>query len=179
MKANPTSARKYIFKLTRYGVRRKNHKNYHHTCVGKKCHAIFKSLREWNEHHHLHHPKLTYTCRTCGKICPTPSSFRDHKYYHGVKKFECRRCYKKFMNASQLNLHKHFHRRDRLYKCFATKCKRSYKWPQDLLRHIKVHLSTVYSCTQCPYSNKQKHLLQQHIKVHTDDLPFQCHGCAS
>ena len=66
VKANPTSARKYIFKLTRYGVRRKIHKNYHHTCMGKKCHAVFKSLREWNEHHHHHHPKLTYTCRICG-----------------------------------------------------------------------------------------------------------------
>ena len=44
IKANPTAARKYIFKLTRYGVRHKNHKNYHHTCVGKKCHAVFKSL---------------------------------------------------------------------------------------------------------------------------------------
>ena len=44
VKANLTSARKYIFKLTRYGVRHKNHKNYHHTCVGKKCHTVFKSL---------------------------------------------------------------------------------------------------------------------------------------
>ena len=153
--------------------------NYHHICMGKKCHAVFKSLREWNEHHHRRHPKLTYTCRICGKICLMPSSFRDHKYYHGVKKFECSRCRKKFMNASQLNLHKHFHHRDRLYKCFASKCKCSYKWPQDLLRHIKVHLSTVYSCTQCPYSNKQKRLMLQHINVHTDDLPVQCRGCAS
>ena len=151
VKANPTAARKYIFKLTRYGVRCKNHKNYHHTCVGKKCSAIFKSLREWNDHHHRCHPRLTYTCRICGKVY----QFQDHKYYHGVKKFECGRCHKRFMNASQLNLHKHFHHRDRLYKCFASKCKRSYKWPQDLLRHIKVHLSTVYSCTQCLYSNKQ------------------------
>ena len=44
VKANPTSARKYTFKLTRYGVRCKNHKNYHHTCVGKKFQTIFKSL---------------------------------------------------------------------------------------------------------------------------------------
>ena len=44
VKANPTAARKYIFKLKRYGVRHKNHKNYHHTCMGKKCHAVLKSL---------------------------------------------------------------------------------------------------------------------------------------
>ena len=179
VKANPTAARKYIFKLKRYGVRHKNHKNYHHTCMGKKCHAIFKSLQEWNEHHRHHHPRLTYMCRICSKICLMPSSFRDHKYYHGVKKFECGQCRKLFMNASQLNIHKHFHRRDRLYKCFASKCKGSYKWPQDLLRHIKVHLSTVYRCMQFPYSNKQKLLLLQHINIHTDDLPFQCCGCAS
>ena len=94
VKANPTAARKYIFKLTRYGVRCKNHKNYHHTYVGKKCHAVFKSLREWNEHHHRHHLRLTYKCRICGKICLMPSSFRDDKYYHGVKKFECGLCHK-------------------------------------------------------------------------------------
>ena len=147
--------------------------------MGKKCHTVFKSLQEWNEHHHHCHPRLTYMCRICGKICLMPSSFRDHKYYHGVKKFECGQCRKLFMNASHFNLHKHFHHRDRLYKCFASKCKCSYKWLQDLLRHIKVHLSTVYSCTQCLYSNKQKCLLLQHINIHTDDLPFQCHGCAS
>ena len=28
-----------------------------------------------------------------------------------------------------------------------------------VMRHIKVHLSTVYSCPQCPYSNEQKCLL--------------------
>ena len=94
IKANPSAARKYIFKLTRYGVRRKNHKNYHHTCVAKKCNAIFKSLQEWNDHHCHCHPRLTYTCRICGKVSITPSSFRDHKYYHRVKKFECSRCHK-------------------------------------------------------------------------------------
>ena len=88
IKANPIAGRKYIFKLTRYGVRCKNHKNYHHTCVAKKCNAVFKSLREWNDHHHCCHPSLTYTCRICGNICITPSSFRGHKYYHSVKKFE-------------------------------------------------------------------------------------------
>ena len=112
VKANPTAARKYIFKLKRYGVRRKNHKNYHYTCMGKKCYTVFKSLQEWNEHHHHCHPRLTYMCRICGKICLMPSSFRDHKYYHGVKKFECGQCRKLFMNASHFNLHKHFHHRD-------------------------------------------------------------------
>ena len=86
--------------------------------------------------------------------------------------FECGQCRKRFMNASQLNLHKHFHCRDRLHKHFASKCNHCYKWPQYLLRHIKIHLSTVYSCTQCPYSNKQKRLLQQHINIHTIYLSY-------
>ena len=142
-------------------MKHKTHKNYHHRCVGKKCQATFKSLREWNDQHHLRHPKLTYS------------------YYHGTKMFECGQCRKQFMNASQLNLHKHFHCMDRLHKRFASKCNHCYKWPEDLLRHIKIHLSTVYSCTQCSYSNKQKRLLQQHINIHTDNLPFLCQGCTS
>ena len=79
---------------------------------------------------------------------------------------------KSFLNSSQLNLHKHFYHHDWLYRCFSSKCNRAYKWPQDLLCHIKVHLPTVHRCTKCDYSTKVKHL-----NVHTDDLPFQCRGC--
>ena len=143
----------------------------------KKCRAVFTSIKAWNEHHLLRHSKLTYLCNKCGKTCYTPTSYRDHKYYHGNKNFQCGHFMKSFLNSSQLNLHKHFHRRYQLYSCFSSKCNRAYKWPQDLLRHIKVHLPTVYKCTKCDYSTKAKRLLSQHINVHTDDLPFQCRGC--
>ena len=174
MKPNPAAAKHYIFKLTRYGIKRKRCRKYHYSCVLKDCAAHFKNVKEWNEHHQLRHPHKTYSCYTCSKVCDTPVSFKDHTYFHGVKKFICGRCNKRFINNSQLNLHKHIHRRDQLYKCFAPKCTHNYKWPQDVLRHIKVHLSTVYKCTQCSYSNKEKRLLQQHINIHTDDLPYRC-----
>ena len=138
---------------------------------------MFKSVKEWNDHHLLRHSKITYQCRLCGKTCYTPISYRDHKYFHGDRTFQCGRCRKNFHNASQLNLHKHFHRRDRLYRCFASKCNHNYKWPQDLLRHIKVHLPTVHKCTKCDYSTKSKRLLHQHVNIHTDDMPFPCCGC--
>ena len=51
--ANPQSASRYIFKLQRFGLKRKISKNYRFSCVGKKCRAIFKSIKEWNEHHLL------------------------------------------------------------------------------------------------------------------------------
>ena len=154
--ANPQSARRYIFKLQRFGLKRKISKNYRFRCVGKKCRAIFKSVKEWNDHHLFQHSKITYQCQLCGKTCYTPISYRDHKYFHGDRTFQCGQCRKNFHNASQLNLHKHFHQRDRLYCCFASKCNHNYKWPQDLLRHIKVHLSTVHKCTKCDYSTKSK-----------------------
>ena len=144
--------------------------------MGKKCRAIFKSIKEWNEHHLLTF-KISYQRWLCVKTCYTPISYRDHKYFHGDRTFQCGQCRKNFRNASQLNLHKHFHQRDRLYRCFASKCNHNYKWPQDLLRHIKVHLSMVNKCTKCDYSTKSKRLLQQHVNIHTDDMPFPCQGC--
>ena len=48
--ANPQSAKRYIFKLQRFGLRRKISKNYRFSCVGQKCRAIFKSVKEWNHH---------------------------------------------------------------------------------------------------------------------------------
>ena len=143
----------------------------------KKCTSPFKSVREWNEHHRLQHLDKTYKCMKCGKISPTPVSFRDHSYFYRVKKFTCNRCNKNFINISHLNLHWHIHCWHQLYSCFAPKCRRKYKWPQDLLWHIKVHLAKVYKCTQCEYSNKQKRLLSQHINIHTPDLKFACRGC--
>ena len=107
--ANPQFAKRYIFKLQRFGLKRKISKNYPFSCVGKKCRAIFKSVKEWNNHHLLRHSKITYQCQLCGKTCYTPISYRDHKYFHGDRTFQCGRCRKNFRNASQLNLHKHFH----------------------------------------------------------------------
>ena len=54
-----------------------------------------------------------------------------------------------------------------------------YKWPQDLLCHLKTHLLTRHSCPHCEYSNPKKRLLVQHIRVHSNYLPFACRQCGT
>ena len=51
MKPNPAAAKWYIFKLTRYGIKRKRFKKYHYSCALKDCDAHIKNVKEWNEHH--------------------------------------------------------------------------------------------------------------------------------
>ena len=84
-----------------------------------------------------------------------------------------------FPSVSRLNLHRHVHKRQCLYNCFSPNCKKEYKWPQDLLCHLKSHLPTSHKCSQCEYSNPEKRLLVQHIRVYSNDLPFACRHCGT
>ena len=84
---------------------------------------------------------------------------RSHELTHRDKPFSCSRCGKTFLHLSKLNLHRHLHRHQRLYSCFAPRCKRTYKWPQDLLRHIKKHLNIILKCKLCTYTTHENDFL--------------------
>ena len=109
IKPRQRQTQQFKFRLSQHRVRRKYRCNYKFMCKVKKHTGSFKNLREWNEHHRLRHPDKTCKCMKCGKISPTPITFRDHSYFHGVKKFTCNRCTKAFINISRLNLHRHIH----------------------------------------------------------------------
>ena len=141
---------------------------------------------------HLRHPKLpkmilreiltvmkmiTYTCEKCGHISTSPIQHRDHIYFHKETQFTCGRYYRSFPSVSQLNLHCHLHKRQRLYNCFSPNCKKGYKWPQDLLWHIKMHLPINHRCLDCDYNTPEKRLFVQHLRVHMDERPFACRKC--
>ena len=113
----------------------------------------------------------------CGKISTSPIQHHDHVYLHKETQITCGRCYSSFPNISCLNVHHHLHKRQRLYYCFSSNCKRSYKWPQDLLCHIKWHLPISHKCLECNYSMPEKRLFKQHVRVHTDELPYKCRKC--
>ena len=104
------AAQHYKFKLSRHGLRRKYWHKYHFSCKVRKCDSTFNSVKEWNAHHTLVHPCKSYMCNTCGKVCDTPVSYKDHIYFHRIKGYSCSRCNKSFINQSHLNLHKHIHR---------------------------------------------------------------------
>ena len=95
-------------------------------------------------------------------------------YTHWGKKFISGRCGQKFTFQSGLNLHRNLYRWVHPYECFATNCKRKYKWPQDLLKHIKCHLKIVLKCKACTYSTHERRLLRQHKNTHSTDKKYEC-----
>ena len=82
------------------------------------------------------------------------------------------RCNQGFLSPSRLTQHKHTHCRQCLYTCFAKDCSNSYKWPQDLLRHVGNHTAVVLKCKLCTYSNTECHLITQHQNLHSDVKKF-------
>ena len=136
-------------------------------------------MKEWNIHHLAKHKTVTYRCGECMKHLRTPTSMRSHELTHRDKPFSGSRCSKTFLHLSKLNLHRHLHRCQRLYSCFAPHCKQTYKWPQDLLHHIKKHLNIALKCRLCMYATYEKRLLRQHSNLHTNELPFMCRKCCN
>ena len=119
-----------------------------------------------NQHHILKHCTVKYRCRICLKWSSTQSQLRNHMYTHMDKKFSCGRCNKRFTFQSNLNLHRNLHWCTKLYECFAKDCSWKYKWPQDLMHHIKMHLEVKIKCVLCNYRTHEKRLLLQHKNVH-------------
>ena len=95
-------------------------------------------------------------------------------YTHMDKKFSCGRCNKKFTFQSNLNLHRNLHQCTKPYECFAKDCLQRYKWPQDLMHHIKMHLEVKIRCVLCNYRTHEKRLLLQNKNVHLQVKKFKC-----
>ena len=171
------TAAQYKLRIQTHHLKRKRKHKYYFKCAVPGCPHSFNSVKEWNIHHLAKHKTVTYRCGECTKHLQTPTSMRSHELTHGDKPFSCGRCGKTFLHLSKLNLHRHLHRRQRLYSCFALHCKRTYKWPQDLLCHIKKHLNITLKCQLCMYTTYEKRLLRQHSNLHTNELPFGCRKC--
>ena len=140
------TAAKFKFCIKTHHLKCKAKRKYYFKCAVPACESTFNSVKDWNVHHLFKHKTVTYKCMKCTKSLRTPSSMKDHELTHWNKPFTCGRYGKTFVHISKLNLHRHLHRRQKLYTCFAAKCMWSYKWPQDLLRHIKLHLKIVHEC---------------------------------
>ena len=156
------NASKFKFKLAKHGIRCKFKCKYSYKCQIAQCAKKFTNVKDWNLHHRKHHPDVNSTREKCNKVSSTPIQHCDHIYNHKEMQFSCGRCCKSFPSISHLNLHRHLHKRQWLYSCFAADCKWEYKWPQDLLQHLKVHLPERYKCAKCSYSNPERRLLVQH-----------------
>ena len=145
------------FNIQVRGIRhRRNH--YYVKCIVTGCNKTFNKILNWNLHHHLTH-KTKVKCRTCGRKFDPPSSHRVHQNIHAAPKFKCALCQKNFAFNSGLHQHINIHNKSRLHKCFHGSCKKAFKWPQDLARHIQCHINPKWECDKCNYVFKEKHLL--------------------
>ena len=166
----------YNFKLRMHGIRRHRVRNYTYRCKMVNCNRKFKNARDWNSHHRLRHGSL-FRCETCHKLFPSPSSFRDHKYMHRDNQYKCMQCNRSFPFISGVKNHKRAHLRQRLFKCFAGGCKRAFKHPQDLHRHIGLHIGKQFKCDKCDHYTYQARLLKRHQVVHKRVQKYGCGYC--
>ena len=175
-----TSGKTPKFTLSTYKLSCKKKRNYTFHCAVRGCRKSFNKVKDWNSHHLLHHRSVKYKCSECSKWISTPTGLKDHKYMHHEKCFRCGRCEKTFYFQSGLNLHRNLHRRKQAYECFTKNCKKCYKWPQDLMRHIKMHLDIKLKCVKCEYVTHEARLFKQHEVTHSKHKKFICRQrCAS
>ena len=126
--------------------------------------------------HLVKHKSVKYTCNECRKVFSTPSSHKDHQLFHKDSLYKCNCCDEHFVYPCGLNLHHNLHRRNRTYACWATDYDHKYKWLQDLLRHMKLHLKEkLYQCLICNYKTYEGRLYKRHVIVHTNKKPYKCH----
>ena len=166
----------YNFKLKTHGIQQHHVRNYTYRCKMANCNRKFKNARDWNSHHRLRHGSL-FQCETCHKSFPSPSSFRDHKYMHCDNQYKCMQCNCSFPFLSGVKNHKRAHLWQQLFKCFAGRCKHAFKHPQDLHRHIGLHIGKQFKCDKCDHSTYQAHLLQRHQVVHKSVQKYSCGIC--
>ena len=109
-----STASKYKFRLSQYGIKRRYKRKYTYKCQFEGCPKKFNNVGDWNKHHRSRHSSITYTCEKCGHISSSPIQHRDHIYLQKETQFTCGHCYKSFPSISRLNLHRHVHKRQHL-----------------------------------------------------------------
>ena len=115
----------------------------------------------------------------CKKTYHTPNTVRTHKNAHAALKHQCSTCLKCFNYAITYKQHKHVHLMLTQYKCFAGSCSQSYKWPQDLNRHVRIHVmgAKKHECLECGKSFQEECLLKHHATKHMNIFRYVCSKC--
>ena len=114
----------------------------------KLCSSMnsFLTIKLWITHRAAAHKNIVLTCEICKRTFQKPSARRAHKNSHAAHKHRCNTCAKSFAYHSALPQHQQVHSLGHRHKYFSGGCNKSYKWPWDLNRHIKVHLNKKHTC---------------------------------
>ena len=144
--------------------------------VQTNCNRSFNKVCDWNMHHRITH-KYKLKCELCRKKFASPSAHRVHRNYHAPHKYTCTLCDKTFAFQSGLKQHKTVHTRSKLHHCCSGTCTKAFKWPQDLVCHIKHHMQERWSCKNCDMTFAEKRLLKRHEHKHLDIYCYKCDKC--
>ena len=142
------------FKITLHGLTKRLPK-YYFKCYVSGCSSKFHSLKDWNTHHIVQH-KTLHSYLKCPRQFKKPSAFWAHQNYI---------------------IEYILHRRYLNVKCFASGCKKQYKWRQDLHHHVQKHLKRTYACEICGFITDEKRLLRQHKIKYKDVFNYRCKEC--
>ena len=146
-------------------------------CKEKGCNKHFSNVCDWNSHHRLQHRRVTFKCNLCHKVYNTPSSYKDNKYSHCPNQFKCHQCQLTFPFKSDVSNHRRAHMNQHLFKCFSGGCRKAYKHPQDLHRHIQTHMNITFTCNKCGHTTHQKRLLKCNEVIHQNVYKCTCAYC--
>ncbi|XP_062300139.1 zinc finger protein 345-like isoform X2 [Scomber scombrus] len=90
----------------------------------------------------------------------------------------CQDCGRTFTSSSLLKNHRYVHSSERPFKC--TQCKKTYKRPKDLHRHVLIHSSSgvpAFACTLCEKKFMSHSTLAKHKRRHNGEKQFVCTHC--
>ena len=168
------------FQLQQHTLRRRKKKVYLKCRVPccKLAYVTYHSVRSINAHHRTYHPGTTYICEKCSKLLNTPTALKWHMYNHGNQAYKCDKCLKMFVYKSKLRQHRRSHIKQKLYQCCHGKCRKEYRHPQDLARHVLTHTDWFFECDLCEKMFKQKRLLRRHEAIHSNTSRHFCQRCS-
>ena len=168
------------FQLQQHTLQRRKKKVYL-KCRVPRCklaYVTYHSVRSINAHHRTYHPGTMYTCEKCSKLLNTPTALKWHMYDHGNQAYKCDKCLKMFVYKSKLRQHRRSHIKQKLYQCCHGKCRKEYRHPQDLARHVLTHTDQFFECDLCEKMFKQKRLLRRHEAIHSNTSRYFCQWCS-
>ena len=172
--AQSDAKKKKTFVTVEYKLKRK-YANKTRKFPCEKCHTIFTSQREVNEHFRTTHPPVQ--CDMCKKTFDTPAAMVKHRYHHYEYMYECDHCRKGFHFERQLREHRWVHQAHGDWTCFHPKCGKRFKCESELNTHLIAHNKKEYKCEECAYSITDPLNLKAHQRRHSDKKPFLCPKC--
>ncbi|BFF92444.1 zinc finger protein 600 [Drosophila madeirensis] len=120
-----------------------------------------------------------YHCTVCKKDFRS----RTQQYYHLscgndlLKKFCCKQCNRRFATHSHLKYHLNNHVSNSKYSCSI--CRKKFKQPNVLQRHMRIHNNEQHACQHCHKVFRSLSTLKDHLVAHTDHgFPYKCEICA-